>query len=131
MLEVKLGELAQKNGVSAEVKKLGSHMVTDHTKANNELKAIADKKGLSVPKSLSEKSQKKYDDLASKKGKDFDKAYSDAMVDDHEKVISMFEKHAKEGDDADLRLFAANTTPTLRHHLQMSKETCDVLKKNK
>src|SRR5215217_2395608 len=63
MLEVKLGELAQKNGNSAEVKKLGSHMITDHTKANDELKALAKKKGIALPTALSDKHQEKYNEL--------------------------------------------------------------------
>jgi len=131
LLEVRLGELAQKNGVSADVKKLGEHMVSDHSKANNELKAIASKKGISLPSALGEKNQKKYNELAAKKGADFDQAYSEYMVEDHEMVISMFEKQVKDGNDADLKAFAAKTKPTLDHHLHMSKETRDAVKKTK
>lgn len=129
MLEVKLGELTQKRAVTAEVKKLADRMVADHTKANNELKAWASKKGVSLPEGLSEKSQQKFGDLAAKSTADFDKAYSQAMVDDHEKVIKMFEKQAKDGDDPDLRTWAAKTEPILEHHLHMSKEATQVLRK--
>jgi putative membrane protein len=44
MLEVKLGELAQQSGVSADVKAFGKTMVTDHSKVNSELKALAQRK---------------------------------------------------------------------------------------
>lgn len=131
MLEVKLGELAQKNGSAASVKKLGQHMIKDHGKANDELKVIAKKNGMSLPTTLSEKSQKKYDELATKTGANFDKAFSECMVEDHKEVLNLFEKAAKNVENSDLKVFASKTQPILEHHLYMSKETCEILKENK
>jgi putative membrane protein len=128
MLEVRLGELAQTNGTSAKVKELGKMMVTDHTAANEELKSLATQKNISLPGTLSEKSQKAYDDLAEKRGEDFDKAYADAMVDDHKKVISKFQKEADDGKDPELKSWASGKLPTLQHHLTMSEETKDAVK---
>ena len=130
MLEVKLGELAQQKGSSSAVKKLGDHMVTDHAKANKELKDLAGKKGISLPTSLDAKHHEKYDMLAGKSGAEFDKAYSKCMVKDHKKAVSKFDAEANKGDDPDLKAWAAKTKPSLEHHLQMSKETCETLKKN-
>jgi putative membrane protein len=128
MLEVRLGELAQTNGASAKVKELGKMMVTDHSKANEELKSLATQKNISLPGTLSEKSQKEYDDLAEKRGEDFDKAYADAMVDGHKKVISKFQKEADDGKDPELKSWASGKLPTLQHHLTMSEETKDAVK---
>lgn len=44
MMEVALGKSASEEGESADVKKFGERMVTDHSKANDDLKAIAEKK---------------------------------------------------------------------------------------
>src|SRR4051812_8273409 len=55
MLEVKLGQLASANGADQSVKDLGQMMVTDHTKANEQLMAIAQTKGVDVPKELDAK----------------------------------------------------------------------------
>src|SRR6478609_3163841 len=66
MLEVQLGQLAQGNGSAPEVKKFGKEMITPHTKAGEELKALALQTSISLPATLGEKSQKKYDDLAKK-----------------------------------------------------------------
>lgn len=63
---------------------------------------------------------KKYDELAKKSGVDFDKAYLSAIIDDHKKTIKLFEKESKRGDDAELKSWATNTLPTLRHHLEMA-----------
>jgi len=66
MLEAKLGQLAQTNGSSDDVKSLGKTMYDDHTKANDELKALAQKDSIALPATLSNKSQNAYDDLAKK-----------------------------------------------------------------
>jgi hypothetical protein len=53
-MEVKLGELAEPNGLSSEVKEFGAHMVKDQTRLNKELGAAATSIGLTVPSDLSE-----------------------------------------------------------------------------
>lgn len=131
IMEIRLGELAQTNGLTAEVKSLGTMMVTDHTKANDELKTLAAKKNISLPSGMSEKAQKHYDMLAKKQGRDFDKAYSKCMVHDHKKDICKFKKEAKKGEEPELKQWASNMLPTLEHHKQMSEEACKAVKKNK
>lgn len=131
MLEVRLGELAQTNGSSEKVKELGKMMIKDHSAANDELKGIASQKNISIPGTLSEKSQKKYDDLAKKKGEDFDKAYSEAMVKDHKDDIGEFQDETEKGHDADLKAWATGKLPILQHHLSMSEQTEEAVKGKK
>lgn len=95
MLEVELGKLAQVNGVSAQVKDLGRMMVDEHSKANDELKALAQQKNISLPAVMSDDKRKKYDDFATKKGADFDKAYTGFMVSEHKDVIEDFQHEGK------------------------------------
>ena len=121
-LEVDLGKMAVKQGMSKQIKALGAMMEKDHSKANAELKAIAMSKNITLPDALSDKSQKMKDDLAAKKGADFDKAYADLMVSDHKEDIDDFKKEADKGMDATLMAFAKNTLPTLEHHLMMSEQ---------
>jgi putative membrane protein len=130
VMEVKLGQLAVSKATSQEVRTLGQHMVDDHSKANNELMALASKKTMNLPSALSSDGQKAYDELNKKSGADFDKAYSEMMVKDHKKVISKFEHEAEKGDDADLKAWASKTLPTLKHHLEMSEASCKDHKKD-
>jgi putative membrane protein len=51
-------------------------------------------------------------------GKTFDKSYIKGMVADHKEDIKEFQKEASEGQDADAKLFAAATLPTLKAHLK-------------
>jgi putative membrane protein len=113
MMEVDMGKMAQQKGKSADVKKFGSTMVTDHTKAGNELMAIAKKKGV---------------DLSKEKGKmmklndaTFDKEYINAMVKDHEEDLAAFQAEAKNGSDADVKAFASKTSAMIKKHLDMAK----------
>ena len=117
MAEVELGKLAQQKGSSDQVKSFGGQMVTDHTKAGDELKALAGNKGVTLPTSPG-KHQKDIDKLAKKSGADFDRDYARHMVDAHKKAVSLFQKTAKSGDDADVKAFAGKTLPTLQQHLE-------------
>ena len=118
--EVENGKMAMKRGQSAEVKKVASRMVQDHTKANGELVALAKKKGLDVITGTT-----RAQNLGAK---GFDKTYLGMLEQDHKAVIAEFEKEAKNGDDADLKAWAAKTLPTLRGHLAMVQDALKQLK---
>jgi putative membrane protein len=129
MLEVALGKLAEKKGVSQTVKKLGAQMVADHSKANMELKTLAAEKHIVLPDNMSEKCQKKVSDLDEKKGRDFDKAYADLMVSDHKEDIDEFKKESEKGNDAQVSAWAKNKVPVLEHHLMMAEDAQKKLEK--
>ena len=118
MAEVALGKLAQTKATNAKVKEFADMMVMDHSKANDELMALAKAKNITLPDSVSTEKKKEMADLAKKSGKDFDKAYVDAMVDGHKKTVSLFEDASKNAKDADIKAFATKTLPTLNAHLE-------------
>jgi putative membrane protein len=122
MMEVQLATLALSNGSSAKVKEFAQMMLDDHKKANDELKALAQKKNISLPGALSEEKQKKYDDMSKKQGQDFDKDYCDQMVKDHKDVVNMFEKARDGAKDAEIKAWASEKLPTLQHHLTMAEQ---------
>ena len=109
MMEMHMGQMAQKQGQSAEVKKLGKMIETDHKKANSQLMALAEKKGVKLD------TDHKMDKLD---GSDFDQAWLAQMVKDHNKDIAAFQTQAKNGVDADLKNFANKTLPVLQKHLK-------------
>ncbi|HXB95627.1 MAG TPA: DUF4142 domain-containing protein [Puia sp.] len=129
MTEVQAGQMAEQQGMEKSVKDYGKMMVRDHTEAADKLKSIATTKNITLPSSVSPEMQKNLDDLRSKSGKDFDKAYLDMMVSDHKKVISAFEDEAKNGSDADIRAFADSTLHTLHHHLDEAEKCSKMMKK--
>jgi putative membrane protein len=110
MMEVAMGRVAEKNTTNSEVKNFGARMVRDHSKANEDLKAIAKEENVEWP---TEKEAGKWKS---------DRGYMDAMVKDHEKDLAAFEKEAKNGSDPDVKSFASKTAKTVREHLEMAKE---------
>ena len=117
MMEVSAGNVAQTNAANDRVKAFGSMMVSDHSKANAELMALASAKGITLPAALPATEQKHVDDMGKLKGKDFDNHYMSMMLSDHKKDVAEFEKEASNATDPDLKAWAAKTLPTLKTHL--------------
>lgn len=117
MMEVELGKVAQEKGVNPRVKDFGAMMVKDHSAANEKLKTVAEMLNITLPDSVSDDTRKEIDKLKKKKGRDFDKAYVDMMLDDHKKDIAEFRKCADNCSDSSIKSFASTTLPTLEKHL--------------
>lgn len=118
--EIQLGQLAQRNGMNEEVKTLGKMMETEHTKTLDELKALAAKKQVTIPTTLTDDGMSANKKLMDMKASNFDKEYSDKMVNAHKEAISKFEKASTDAKDADIRNWATATLPGLRKHLDHS-----------
>ncbi|TPE42677.1 DUF4142 domain-containing protein [Pontibacter mangrovi] len=131
MMEVELGKMAQEKGQHADVKSFGQMMVTDHTKANDELKQLASQKNVTLPDSMGEKHMDHVKELQEKTGAEFDKAYMSLMVDDHEEDVKMFEDAAENMQDADVKAFASKTVTTLRQHLDRAQQIDSTLQAQK
>jgi putative membrane protein len=116
MMEVAMGQVAEQKGQSEDVKSFGKRMVTDHSKANDELKSIASKKGFQLP---SKEHTAKWTS---------DKAYIEMMVKDHEKDLVEFKEEANSGSDPDVKKFADDTAKMVQEHLDLAKETLGKLK---
>lgn len=128
MAEVQLGQLALKNASSPDVKAFAQRMVTDHTKAGDQLKTIASRDNISIPSNMDAKDKATYDRLSKLQGSAFDKAYMRDMVRDHNTDISAFQKESTGGRNEDLKQFASNTLPTLEEHLKMAEDARAKLK---
>ena len=116
MMEVAMGQVAEQKAQSEDVKSFGKRMVTDHSKANDELKSIASKKGVQLP---SKEHTIKWTS---------DKAYVDMMVKDHEKDLAEFKEEASGGSDPDVKKFADDTSKVIQEHLDLVKEIQGKLK---
>ena len=123
LAEVDLGNMAKDKASNADVKQFGDKMVTDHGKANDELKSIAEQKNITLPSSLTTTEKATDTRLSKLSGGAYDKAYMHDMVTDHEHDVAAFRKEAKSGRDPDLKAFASKTLPTLEDHLKLAKET--------
>ena len=129
LAEVRLGQLAVDRSTDSSVRDFAQMMITDHSKANDELKGLVEGRAVTVPADLPQAEQKTWDDLNKLSADKFDKEYVNLMVDDHKKDVKLFEKEAKHGDDATLKAWAARTLPTLQHNLEMAQSLQKTMKK--
>lgn len=129
MAEVALGKLALTKTSNAAIKDFANMMVTDHSKANNELMTIAKAKNITLPTEPDSAHLKKMDKLSKMKGADFDKAYVSAMIDGHKETLDLMNNEAKKGSDTTLKAFAARTAPVVQKHLDAINKIHDSMKK--
>jgi putative membrane protein len=121
MFEIQSSKLAQDKGNAPE-KAFASQMVTDHTKTSEDLKGLVSsgKVKAELPTALDSGHQSKLDKLKSASGKDFSSDFDSDQVSAHKDAVSLFERYAKGGDNADLKNWAGKTLPALKHHLEMA-----------
>jgi len=129
MAEIEAGKLAQSKASAAPVKTFAQQMIADHTKANDQLRQIAVAKGITLPTMPDSSHSHDLEKAGKLQGADFDRGYMKMMVADHKKTVSLFEKEAKSGKDAELKSFAATMLPDLQKHLKMAQSTEGDVKK--
>jgi putative membrane protein len=97
-------------------------MIADHTKTSTELKGLvtSGKVKAELPTALDSSHQSKLDKLKGENGQDFSSKFDSDQVSAHEDAVSLFERYAKGGDNADLKDWAGKTLPALKHHLDMA-----------
>ena len=122
MTEVALGKVAVEKASGDAVKQFAQKMIDDHSKANEELKQIAGKESITVPETLDSKHQSRVDKISKLSGADFDRAYIKDLVKDHQNDVNDFQMEAQNGNDPEVKGFAAKTLPVLEEHLRMVKE---------
>lgn len=120
--EVNMGRLAERQAQEASVKDFGRRMVTDHTKVNDQLMTLAKNKGVTLRMETDAQHKAMEKELNRMKGTEFDKAYMEMMVTDHQMDVDAFEQTAKTSRDVALKRFASNNLPTLKEHLKMAQE---------
>jgi len=117
--EVSMGDLAQKNGQSDDIKSYGKMLSADHAAAN--LKALGAAKGLGMnpPAEPNAKQKADYDKMSKMSGAAFDKMFAAHMVADHQKDLAEYKKATKNKDAAGE--YAAGQIDTLQKHLDTAK----------
>jgi putative membrane protein len=119
--EIASSQLALEKSQNAEIRAFAERMVTDHTKASEELEQTVQSAGLMVdePKTadkLDSKHQQMLDKLRAANGAQFERQYTKMQQDAHKEAVTLFSGYAKNGDDAALKAFAQKALPTLKEH---------------
>ena len=142
--EIDLSRMAADRSTNPEVKAFAQQAVADHTTAGDKLNRIATDNSIAKESANDDKERKERTELEAKQGPDFDRAYVDAIIDGHDKLLSKLDSRVdKQGhDDAktvtpdkadnpvtqQINQWAADTYATTAAHLDRAKELKDTLK---
>lgn len=121
MFEIQSSKLAETR-TTGPTKDFAAKMMKDHTMFTSELKPLAAKAHIEPPAKLDDSHQKMLDKLKDLKGEDFAKQYHSDQDTGHKEAVSLFERYAKGGEDADIKAWADKTLPDLRQHLKMAQD---------
>jgi len=130
MEEIRLGKLAQSNGMSKDVKALGKKMEDAHRKSLDELKKLAASKSVTLPDSVSDTPGNDYSSLSEKNGNEFDRSFCEVMTSKHKKAIEKCEKASTDAVDIDVKNWANKTLPELRTDLDQTMNCGEKYKNN-
>jgi putative membrane protein len=126
-VDIDAGRLAATRATSAEIKKFGQLMVTDHTGVNKSATALVAKLGVTpednpTSKSLKAEGEKNVAHLKTLKGAAFDGAYVDHEVTYHQQVIDALDKTLIPGaTNAELKALLVKVRPAFVAHLEHAK----------
>jgi putative membrane protein len=123
--EVQIGKLAARNTNNRQVRALARKLTDDHARAEKELGQLFVRKGIPPEETLARDLQSTVEKLAQLRGREFDVVFKEQVIEDHQKVIALFEKQARQGTDSELKAFAERHLPRLREHLAVA-ERLDV-----
>ncbi|MGN6704270.1 MAG: DUF4142 domain-containing protein [Burkholderiaceae bacterium] len=119
--EVATGQLAVEKTKNPEVKNFAQKMIDDHSKALDEMKAMAQQKGVTLPTEPDPQHKSAAKKLSGLSGDAFDKMYMhEAGTVDHRNTIRLLQKVSKNADDPELKAAAGKMLPIVEHHLEMA-----------
>lgn len=114
--EISLGQLAEQRAENKAVAAYGTRMVNDHSQALTKVRHLASARGMQLVEQLADEHNRMAKELSAQQGREFDRAYIGAMVDDHRRTVEKFETQGAEGS-GEVAAFAREQLPVLKQHL--------------
>lgn len=123
MVEVEAGRMAHGKSQNEQVRNFAQQMIDDHSKALDEVKQLAQTKGVALPTELDFVHKRMAARMAAQSGEAFDRAYLElAGVYDHKKAHDMLHKAQSRAKDPDVKALVARTLPVVDQHLTAVQE---------
>jgi putative membrane protein len=122
--EIDISRAIMDRTTNPQVKAFAQMMVDDHSAAKAALAGIVAVKGVELPISGPDTTEK----WSKKSTSDLDQDYVSKMIADHKDAVELFQKEADKGSDMDVKGFARDTLPTIQHHLEMAMDLKNALK---
>lgn len=128
LAEIRASNIALEKATNADVKAYARMMVDDHKKATDELRTLAQAKGVKLPDDATLMAKAKTKVLEERSGASFDKHYIESIgIKAHEDAIKRFEKASKNAKDPEVKAFADKMLPDLRTHLEKARSVASAV----
>lgn len=129
LAEISAAKLAQDKAASDEVKSFAKKLADDHSKGLDDLKQLAQSKGITLPTEPSRQQMAQQKKLQSLSGEKFDRQYMQQAGDHaHKETHRLLQRVSSRAEDTDLKNYASKVIGTIETHQQMAKETTRNLK---
>ncbi|SHH63446.1 DUF4142 domain-containing protein [Massilia sp. CF038] len=123
MAEIELARTAQSKSQNEQVKNFAQQMIDDHTRALNEVKQLAQTRGVTLPTELDRTHKAKADRMAALSGEAFDRSYMEqAGVAEHKKTHSKLSQAQTRAKDPELKALVARLLPVVDQHLNAAQQ---------
>ncbi len=122
MTQAHEGQMAESQAKRADVKNLGKTLAQDYTASYEDLTKLADKDGATLPKSINTAKDRTITELVRLKGDRFDRQFVRDEVAAERRDLAVFQREAKHGHDADLKVYAGKMVQTLQKDLRLTEE---------
>jgi putative membrane protein len=130
-MEISMGQLAQKSG-SAHVKDYASTLLTDHQSSDKDLTSFAKAhKVTAIPADKPATDADRQDDkdamtqmahMKTLKGAEFDKAFLNMMIADHDKELTRIDVSISSATNPDLKSLLQTVKPVLQRHADQARD---------
>jgi putative membrane protein len=122
LLEVRLGTLAGQRASNGAVKQFGQQMVSSHSSMGQQWTSLAAQNRLPISPALNSIQQQQADQLSRLSGAEFDRAYMNAMVADHEHDAGTLERIGTYAQSAEVKRLAASGLAATQQHLSRARQ---------
>jgi len=115
--QIAMGHAADSQGAKPGIHSLANKIVSSHVKADDALQMLASRKHVDLPRRPAADDHAELADLHDRNpGGSFDAQYIRNVIDDHDRMIAMYEAARSESEDPDIRWYADTMLPALREN---------------
>jgi putative membrane protein len=123
--EVERADLAKKRSDNAEVRKFAETLRSAHDECRKDMLKHAGDLKTAIVAGLSKEHKECMEKLGKLEGKSFDREYLQTVLDNHQKMIKLFQGEASDGKIDALRAHAKKLVPTLQDHRKQAQKLKD------
>ena len=118
--EIAASKMALKKSKNPDVKAYAQKMIDDHMTLRQNMASFDQAMGVMTPQPLNPTHREVAKRLAALSGKSFDKAYIEAMDQDHHKTEGMFQNEIATTQNADLKAAVQQGVTVIHSHTEMA-----------